>query len=51
MKYGGGYVEPKGQVAKAVAKVEEKQKRVLSAEHLAKMKAGRERAKKEKENK
>ena len=51
MKYGGGYVEPKGQVAKAVAKVEEKQKRVLSEEHKAKMKAGRERAKKEKENK
>jgi hypothetical protein len=54
MKYGGGYVdivEPKGQVAKEVVKIEEKKKKVLSAEHLAKMKAGREKAKKEKENK
>ena len=43
MKYGGGYVEvvePKGQVAKEVNKIETKKKRVLSAEHKANMQAG-----------
>jgi len=56
MKYGGGviernvieYVEPKGQVAKEVNKIETKQKKVLSEEHKAKMKAGREKARLEK---
>ncbi len=53
MKYGGGFVEviePKGQVAKEVQKIEKK-KRVLSDEHKAALKAGREKAKKEKEGK
>ena len=55
MKYGGGFVDiiepPVGKVAKEVVKIETKEKRVLSDEHKAKMKAGREKAKAEKDKK
>lgn len=54
MKYGGGFVDiiepPVVKVTQEVEKIEKK-KRVLSDEHKAKMKAGREKAKAEKDKK